>query len=1250
VSTGTEKTTTTGSQLRETPKVLLSPEAKRTTDNDGRHSGIYRRMRELGVGGEHEPPPQDLARIFRSSELSAPVNDVQKARALQSLQRSHGNQYVQRLVTPGARGKSGKAKPTAQRRANNSAPNIQCKLEVSSPGDALEREADRMADRVMTMPAPQMQAPVQRSENQIHRHTATETADAANCVLRAPAEAGRPPVVSPEFERNLGARRGAGQPLPRSTRDFFEPRFGEDLSGVRVHHDGEAADAAQQINAQAFTHGRDIYFNQGRYQPETSGGRHLLAHELAHTVQQGGTSPTAQRVHRELIQRNGSTGPPPTGSTTSATPAPTGPLTIGNFPVPGFKRNHPNYTGREYVRDKNYVRSGEHNPQQVLFWERGIDPAAAAGKLATGFNLNQPNKVYMVRARPKFGNQFLAVGNAQTIARGLKRPFWRPTGKFEEYQVDHVVDLVFSGWPTRGRDWSNAIDNMQLLDKDTNEGIGRDFERTITPLIRTALSNPTANVRNVMRSRDIVFSGFTAGPDPSGLHVWSKEQVNQGAHIDILISKPKQERKDIELLDLTDTDPPEASPFSKHNLGPDWLGSSSKFVIFTKGAGGTKKQVPWTGAADTITPNERQKNAIRVPGFDVEQITFNRSRTNLSEDVGVLRGTVMKKQKDTGILLGRAGTSPWGVKSVPGGQFAGYLDFDELLHEVLAFSVAPLSPIQVTAAGLDEEKGIVVYARILPTVPLLARAQLDLVLEGDDLRIEKVFAGPDFDLPRPFQINACTLALSIGTQSGLRISGRLEFGIERVGEGFLEASASTGQGFALQGGFDFDSQTFNPARVRLRYQDNRFSGEGELGIGSGKVRGIRTAHLTASYADGRLVAHGTAEFTIPGLEQGTLDLTYSDAEGLTIAGDVQLGTMPGIRSGSLAAQVRKPAGATDWQLSARGAAVPAIPGVESTFTVAYENGIFTAEARAAYSRGMLSGTLEAGVTNRPINPEGRPADVTEPTARLTPYGQGQLTIRIAPWLQGTIGVRILPNGEIEVSGAIGLPASLNIFPEKAINKNIFSIGIDIPIVGVAVAGQRIGVFATIRGGLDADAGIGPGQLRELGLTITYNPAHEDQTRVTGRAQLFIPAHAGLRLFVRGGLGVGIPIVSATAALEVGASLGLEGAVVASVEVDWLANRGLIIDARGEIYAQPKFKFDVTGMVMVEADLFVTTIELYSKRWRLAQFEYGSDLRFGITFPIHYQEGRPFDVSLSDVQFQVPHIDPMDLLTGLVKRI
>ena len=87
--------------------------------------------------------------------------------------------------------------------------------------------------------------------------------------------------------------RSPGQPLDSATRAYFEPRFGRDFSGVRVHTDARAAASAAAVQARAYTVGSNVAFGAGEYAPATTQGRELLAHELAHTVQQqrgGGTA------------------------------------------------------------------------------------------------------------------------------------------------------------------------------------------------------------------------------------------------------------------------------------------------------------------------------------------------------------------------------------------------------------------------------------------------------------------------------------------------------------------------------------------------------------------------------------------------------------------------------------------------------------------------------------------------------------------------------------------------------------------------------------------------------------------------------------------------------------------------------------------------------------------------------------------------------------------------------------------------
>ncbi|PON12301.1 hypothetical protein C2W62_40320 [Candidatus Entotheonella serta] len=170
---------------------------------------------------------------------------------------------------------------------------VQAKTTVSQPGDRYEREADRVAETVVKMPTPSASVTEQidltgprisaARPNHVHRQS-----EATEDLLQAKASPGRPPDVTPQLQHDIRASQGSGQPLPHAVRDFFEPRFGQDFSQVRVHTDARSAASAQQLNAQAFTQGQNIFFAPGRYQPNTQGGQQLLAHELTHTVQQSG--------------------------------------------------------------------------------------------------------------------------------------------------------------------------------------------------------------------------------------------------------------------------------------------------------------------------------------------------------------------------------------------------------------------------------------------------------------------------------------------------------------------------------------------------------------------------------------------------------------------------------------------------------------------------------------------------------------------------------------------------------------------------------------------------------------------------------------------------------------------------------------------------------------------------------------------------------------------------------------------------
>jgi hypothetical protein len=204
-----------------------------------------RSVGELGVQAPHQP---------------AVARRVAVHRAL-ALQQAAGNQAVGALLRQ-----------------------IQRQASVSSPGDAMEHEAEAVADHVMRMADPPAGA-THASAPSIQRMCAGCEKEMHQDVHRS----GSGDDVAPEHaDMAVQVASRGGNPLPQSALRFFEPRFGSDLSHVRVHADGSAAQAARSVNARAYTVGSDIVFGSGEYSPDTHAGKHLLAHELTHVVQQQG--------------------------------------------------------------------------------------------------------------------------------------------------------------------------------------------------------------------------------------------------------------------------------------------------------------------------------------------------------------------------------------------------------------------------------------------------------------------------------------------------------------------------------------------------------------------------------------------------------------------------------------------------------------------------------------------------------------------------------------------------------------------------------------------------------------------------------------------------------------------------------------------------------------------------------------------------------------------------------------------------
>jgi len=1152
---------------------------------------------------------------------------------------------------------------------------LQAKLAVSHPQDSAEREADQVATQIARAPKSAATPVASHSETKAQRASlepvinaekgdtlALKSVPAAQNVQRRPvpenknesnhdtalqreaidAIAGQ--TTSSETESRIAALRGTGSPMPNAVEADMNTNFDQDFNAVRVHTGKDATDLCTQTNARAFTVGNDIFFAPGEFAPETDAGRELLAHELTHVVQQGDEPDSASRSPATLHRKAKADGGEGTYTRNS------GYIEFDSISIPG--NYAPAYQSRAPLIRHRAFSADSRTTQQQSTWRDTIATDQSLQKLQTVvaahpnaasappqsyvFKMPSPHQP-MTGASPRY-----TIGSLAECAKETSIPSWGHQGqsvstsrgsRITSYDVDHLVEAQLGATSESGRQFAmraelDELENFQLLTERANTDKMNNIKGAVRAKLQIFQDQNSEQYRSkafsewnaeaLLGQLSVKFLAATPGSnlEPPDNGRWTKSEIEAGTHLDALINAHQ-----IQYLTVDEM-----------GVRPDHI------WIFHGPSGGYKNDI------DKTAPGS-WRNLLSP--FEIVSVNLS------TDDPAVIMRLSVNVPAGNSKLKRFAQDKIVDVKSLNGSAAVGYFEMErwrqimELRRPAAAGSgtpslpsdgleAKPFSPLTLDNVDVVPGVGLVIEGQILPTLPIIGDADIRYRIAGNELSLSKTFTVSEINLPPPVSLDGCALTLTASTR-GFSAEGRIDFSIEHLGRGYLAGAMGTEGGLALEGGFDVDSTLFDRAHIEIWYREGELGAAGDISIDTpDKIRGIRSANVSASYEHNAFTAQGTVQPNIPAVRQGAIQLHYSQTEGLEIAGDLQLAEAPGIRSGQVQVRVRKQG--DQWRVSAAGTAQPAIPGIESQLNVSYDDGAFTAEFSGAYARGMLSGTVRVGVTNRSVGADGEPSGEAAPDALLIVYGNGSATIQIAPWLQGTAGIRFAPNGEVTVSGEIGLPSQLEIFSLKEINKPLFALSTQIPIFP--------GIVAEVGGNLSAHASIGPGALDQLRIGIEYNPSHEENTHVTGNAHLNIPAEAGMRLGARAGIGLGITGASATGGIELGGTLGIDGAAEAGIQIDWMPTTGLRVDAEGYLHAEPKFKFDVSGYVAVTALGF----SVYDNTWELAAYELGSNLRLGVRFPIHYQEGQPFNVSLDDVEFEVPDVDPAAMVDELIASI
>jgi hypothetical protein len=1006
---------------------------------------------------------------------------------------------------------------------------------------------------------------------------------------------------------------------------------------VRVHTDARAAESAGAVRAKAYTVGQHIVFAAGRYQPDAA-GRRLLAHELAHTVQQQGVQRAAEegatvephveaRLEREAdaaaswIERAGPR-PPVLGGAPSltllreeeGTPAPAPAPEAGprreweDLPADhplrrlGIVSRQPGGPGGiAAFRVQQFPLPVEKGPVALPVWQARAGAQALETTIA--FSGETPRTgLYQARNRTdelrsswlgKLGWTAANAGANWQAAGGQASPAgrdWAPRALDRTCHMDHIVELQIGG--------TNSRDNIQVLDPSPNRASGRiisDYLRGLAIEARRSLPEPrpsyvllhfdsvaqpapevpAGSCRQVEQAALALRAAPTPGTDPSG-RALERYPIRAGAATDSLQVLPAPNSTDLS---------------GDENRAPRQIIPGVLLNTLNRPANGN----------DTISASidPRRVDAI------VDPLPRGRTRVPLS-------------------LIGTP-PPPLVFSAAPAGEVRE-LRLQRPTNPGINFLFPYLSPVHIDMR-YDPATGWSGTGHITPSLPLLSNVRLQVEFGGGRLRAAA--AVPPERLRSPIPGLRFTQA-ELGAQllPEFEPSGVLAFEIGPRGRaivnGRIEVTADP-SGLVLRGPFTVTLPNVDPVEGQILYRGGELSGFVEItserirfpGVQRGSLRaefsnrGVALSGevhllvaatpvvLTARRSGERWIFTGSARVTVPGGALDPLDLTVS-TDGQRVWGE-----------GRTAIRVR---------------------GLSGEVRVAYQDERWSGSAELPFRFGRASGSIRAE-----LRPSGAIA------------GRGRITYPITDRLTATIDAILREDRTVRIDGELVF-ATIQLFerfPRTGGRPELFRFAPPgIPIWGIPLGPLgTVGLTAQIRVSVGVNYGVGPGELRNLRARAAFDLfAESPNFEFHGQGQIYVPFNAGFFVGLDGAIALDAAVASLSSGLSVIGEAGLRGQIQLNANVDYAAEV-FALRARLEAAANPELVLGIDAFIRAT----VLGADVYEKRWDLARFRWGSDLRFGIAFPFEYASNRPFEMpSFESIEWIYPRdIDAAGMLRRLI---
>jgi Domain of unknown function (DUF4157) len=1008
----------------------------------------------------------------------------------------------------------------------------------------------------------------------------------------------------------MGTLSSSGKPLDTATRNFMESRFGHDFGRVRIHTDSQAAASAKAVRAKAYTVGQDVAFGLGKYQPHTPAGRNLIAHELAHTVQQRGLQRSAENLSG-LSQSEDSRYEAEADRIAERVVGT--PLPVRPTPLPLSR------AGREVLSRAKYEGPGN-----------------------CGLNETETGKAAHTQIEAKLGAKEELV-----IPRAVK------DGKVEDETCQRQgvgIGKADLWWKIANTIALAEIKPIQSANPDSVE--------------QNELSKAAKEVKHyILRANQSI--GRYCGKEPCGKNP-PKGKEADGKDDDFAAEigpldkppckstpafKPAEFGGDIKVIGPFSRDPEKIlhGQFFEGGAVGYWCaksrspdaekGATIGFEVTLGKVGGTI-DLP-TG----MRKGQKKKIADDSPiakafhGFILKEITkVDDSSYRIDAEIDPTASGM-----ETQIEIGKAAKKISFDVDAKADPSKGLIKPKTVKIDVKV-KLKRLSPGTITEVTPAEDGNINWAGVIKPSVPLLP-SEVRLAYEQGKLRVE---TGKDEKTPKGPAPKSKSSQLFRLTTSTLGFDLAPELG----GEGHIE------------GQFGPESSPIANADVKATLTQEGLTAQGDLKV---RVPGLKETAAKVSYADGVWNAHveiSAESSDLPLSPKGKVVVDI-DKEGIKPSGQITF-TLPNQRGELGLGFIRDPSSGR-FVFDGTGSLQIPIPGMKDQpvkVGARYDGEEFKATARGVgFSWKGLSGNLTeityrirkggegktSGAGKLTINRNGITGEISVKFSEEGKFaGKGQVSYPFKLRdndVIATAGIEIDEDQKVQLSGEMSVAQPIKLFDRFGDNRNLFHVEKHIPLPGVSIG--PVGIVAVVEGGVSIHYFFGPGQLKQVRITAHANPLEPDpDLTATFHCVLEIPAGAGIDGTVGGGIGVDAVLGSVTGTLTVTAGLDLNGSVGGEMDVQY-AQKKLDVKARPGLDAELDLGLSLDAHARAEAGIGRFSIGI-EKDWNLGHkiVKLG---QFSMHAPIEWSSDGGFKPpSLDQIEWKMPTVDFDDVLKQLME--